>query len=99
MFKLCKWRGHVNRVDELINLLESFVGNMEFEKFFNHCEYGDEDPFDFDEKDIPILKGALDAMNIFDHFPLFFSINYTSSCCGRKCCCFDWCYSVKLCSL
>ena len=70
--KLCKWRGRVDRVDELINLLESFVGNKEFEKFFNHCEYSDEDPFDFDEKDIPILKGALDAMNIFDHFPLFF---------------------------
>lgn len=69
--KLCKWRGRVDRVDELINLLESFVGNKEFEKFFNHCEYSDEELFDFDEKLIPIVHGAFDAMNILDYFPLF----------------------------
>lgn len=70
--KLYKWRGKVNRLDELIDLIESFVGNKEFEKFFNHCEYGDEEEFDFDVKLIPIVHGAFDAMNILDYSPLFF---------------------------
>lgn len=69
--KLCKWRGRVDRLDELIELLESFVGNKEFEKFFNHCEYGDGYEFDFDLKLIPIVHGAFDAMNILDYSPVF----------------------------
>ncbi len=69
---LCEWDENVDRLDELIVLLDSFVGNKEFEKYFSHCEYGDEGQFDFDEKLIPIVHGAYSAMNILDYFPYYF---------------------------
>ena len=69
--KLYEWDENVDRLDELIVLLDSFVGNKEFEKFFSNCEYGLEKVYDYDEKLIPIVHGALDAFNILDYLPLY----------------------------
>lgn len=68
---LYEWDGEVDRLDELICIIDSFVGNKEFEKYFNHCEFSDEEEFDFDEKEVPIYHGAFDAMNILDYFPYY----------------------------
>lgn len=68
---LCEWE-YVDRLDELIVLLDSFVGNKEFEKFFSQYEYGYEGQFQFDLELIPMVHGAYDAMSIFDQMPYFF---------------------------
>ena len=63
-------------MDEFINLLDSLVGNKEFEKFFSRCEYGIEKGFDYEEdvSSVHILQAAADAMNILDLLPYFPSI-------------------------
>ena len=66
---LYKWE-NIDRLDELICLIDSFVGNKEFEKYFNHCEYGLDEVFD--EKKNLVVRAAMDTMNIFDHFPLLY---------------------------
>lgn len=62
----------INRVGELIGVIDSFVGNKEFEKFFNNCEFGDDAEFDFDLKLIPFIQAAYDTMHLFDYIPLYF---------------------------
>ena len=66
---VCEY-GDVERVDGLVVVMDSFFGNKEFEKFFNHCEYGDEDEFDFDFKLIPFLNALNDSFTLFYCFPL-----------------------------
>ena len=74
--KLYEWKDKANRFDELIMLLDSLVGNKEFEKFFSRCEYGIEKGFDYDAdmSSVPIFQAAADAMNILDLLPYFPSI-------------------------
>ena len=62
----------INRVGELIGVIDSFVGNKEFEKFFKQCEFSDDKPFEFDDKLIPIIHGLNKAISLFDYCPLYF---------------------------
>lgn len=72
--KLCEWNENVDRLDELITILDSLVGNKEFEKFFSHDEFGIEKCYEYDMKLKPIVHGAYDAFNIIDYFPYYFTL-------------------------